>query len=174
MSLTQTLIEKGRIAAAERRRAAAAKLRELLARDAHPDKGDADELVAVCDVLRLAPDDLPPILELVQDLAKCEALAPDVETLELERQRKNVAVGEAIAWGEKTRAELEEQIRARLAPLIQALNNIQSLYNDAKAARGKLAFLQDKWTAFVEQRDADEIRRERLATVNAAAVESAT
>lgn len=166
MSLTRTLIEQGKVAAEERRRAAAEKLRELLARDAHPDEGDAEALVATCDVLRISPNELPPTLELVQSLQKCEQLAPDVETLQTERERKNAALGEALVWADKARVELEEQIRIRLAPLNQAQAAIESRYNDAKDARGTLALLQDRWTAFVEQRDVEEVRRARRAQEN--------
>lgn len=172
MSLTQSLIEQGKIASMARRKAAAAKLRELLLRDAHPDKGDAEALVVACDVLRIAPADLPPLLELVRNLAKCEALAPNVATLQLERERKNVAVQDAIAWGEKARADLDAQIKTKLGPLVQAQNNVEARYNDAKAASGRVALLQDEWAAFVEQRDLEDVRRERLAAENAAAVES--
>lgn len=69
---------------------------------------------------------------------------------------------------EERREKLEKRIAARLETLQTARTSAECALQQAKEARGELAFAQDQWAAIEQGVDAEDVRRARLGAPAAA------
>ncbi|MEW6251241.1 MAG: hypothetical protein AB1716_11380 [Planctomycetota bacterium] len=163
MGQTETLIEKQARTAAERRAAAARDYRAVLTRNAHPKPGDEKLLAEAAALLGRTRDQIADDAALVAELEAAEPLAGQVEALREAVSEAHAATAEQLRRREAAIRETErvhtEAVRAADAREMQA----RAKYDQAKAARGRLDELRDRWESVETGDPPGKVRERRLA-----------
>ncbi len=113
------------------------------------------------DVLGHSPADLGDDVVLVSRIIDYEQLAPNVENLWGELQRKQVVLTNSQREIEKEISELQRVYESKLTKLQQGYSQIEGRWKDAKAARRDLGDLRDKWDAIASGKTGEQIQNKR-------------
>lgn len=156
-----TTIEQFQASVMDRRREAAGRYREVLARNEHPKPGDAQVLAEAMEVLGRTKGDLANDLELIRELARVAQAERVIQDLE-----------KPLAKAKRKQADTIERAQAELnalkAKLDRQTSEAQGEYDRLLAQRTAAAGIvrqertfSDKWTALVEAVPLDDVRSRR-------------
>jgi len=160
-------IDQLKVARLERRRDASTRYRELLARNDHPEPGDADMLAGVMRVLGRSPGDLESDIAVVRALAAAEDAQRQADALDKPLQKAKQAFHDTQARVKQERAEFEQRMAAEL-------RGVELPYRKLVAERHTLQTVaaqvpSDQWTALVEGISVEEVIAARRAARRAGA-----
>ena len=150
-SRTASLIEKTREAERVRRIAAGNELRELVARNSRPRKGDEERMIEAMGVLGLSAEELPDIVKLLEWLASSESLISQEDDA---KQARREAMRDLKELSERQEAELqrfEQEAAEQREPLESKRVHAEQTLRQIEEARGQMSIHLPKWKSIVEQ-----------------------
>jgi len=153
------LVQQARAANLSRRRAAGDELRALLTRNASPKEGDEQRLLELMEVLDIRAEDLPAVVNLLEEIQGHEAACAKAQEAVLERSRASAELNTVNAWFEAELAKLNAEAEAKRGPLEATLGRAQGIIRGQAEARRLLSIRLPEWQALVDGTSVEEARQ---------------
>ena len=143
------LIERTKAESLNRRRAAAQELRTILLKEGKPGKSDHARLLELAGSLGIEAEQLPEVLETVQQLEWCQKVLADADARQVAYKAATDAVAQAEKAEEARRQQAQREAEERMRPLLEGRSTAFRLTQEVNEAKRKESTLAIRWMAIL-------------------------